>query len=222
MGIDVGVDNLMACALYDEGSFVIDGKRLKSDLLWLGKKMDYLSSRRQDRRYTKRMQRLSGHITCMTDDYIYKAVARMLDEAKRHGVTTIVIGKNDGLKMGGIKNDNLKKKDRRKVNRTFVRIPMMSMIARIIYKAREYGIRALTVNESYTSLASFYDGDVPEKGTEFSGIRFMRSLYRTREGRIVNADINAALNILCKCSPDATWLRSMGITVPKRIQVLRP
>ena len=43
-----------------------------------------------------------------------------------------------------------------------------------------------------------------------------------RTGRIVNADINAALNILCKCSPDATWLRSMGITVPKRIQVLRP
>ncbi|MBQ8142235.1 MAG: transposase [Bacilli bacterium] len=61
--------------------------------------------------------------------------------------------------------------------------------------ARKKRIAVVVTEESYTSLACFYDGDMPEKGVEFSGIRLTRSLYRTREGRMVNADINAALNI---------------------------
>ena len=124
------------------------------------------------------------------------------------------------MKHGGINNDNLTRKSRRKINEFFTRIPLMRMISKILQKAPEYRIHAVTVNESYTSRASFYDGDVPARETEFSGIRFRRSLYRTRDGRIVNADINAALNILNKCSPEAgNLLRCMGITVPKRLQV---
>ena len=220
MGIDVGVDNLLACAVYDNSSFVIDGKTLKSKLLWHDKKMNYLSSKRNNRKYTRRMQRQLSHINCMIDDYINRAVDTMFSEAKRHSVSTIMIGKNDGMKHGGINNDDLTRKSRRKINEFFTRIPLMRMISKILQKAPEYRIHAVTVNESYTSRASFYDGDVPARETEFSGIRFRRSLYRTRDGRIVNADINAALNILNKCSPDAgNLLRCMGITVPKRLQV---
>ena len=220
MGIDVGVNNLMACAMYDNSSFVIDGKTLKSKLLWHGRKMAYLASRRSNRKYTRRMQRQLIHINCMIDDYINRAVDTMFTEARRHGVSTILIGKNDGMKQGGVHNDDLTRESRRRINEFFVRIPLMRMIAKILQKAQEYRIHAVTINEPYTSMASFYDGDVPARGTEFSGIRFRRSLYRTRDGRIVNADINAALNILNKCSPEAgSLLRCMGITVPKRLQV---
>ncbi len=49
---------------------------------------------------------------------------------------------------------------------------------------------------------------------------FLVVIMKHDYGRIVKADINAALNILNKCSPEAgSLLRCMGITVPKRLQV---
>ena len=96
------------------------------------------------------------------------------------------------------------------------------MISMIKSTARKKRIAVVVTEESYTSLACFYDGDMPKKGVEFSGTRFTRSLYRTREGRMLNADINAALNIYKKCSPEAERLRCMGITCPRRLQVMNP
>ena len=87
---------------------------------------------------------------------------------------------------------------------------------------QEEGIPVVVTEESYTSLACFYDGDMPKKGVEFSGTRITCSLYRTREVRMLNADINAALNIYRKCSPEAERLRCMGITCPRRLQVMNP
>ena len=59
--------------------------------------------------------------------------------------------------------------------------------------------------ESYTSKASFWDLDeIPvfdeKKKTDyqFSGKRIHRGLYRTKNGRMINADINGACNILRK------------------------
>ena len=108
------------------------------------------------------------------------------------------------------------------VNRTFTFFPLSKLISMIKSTARKKGIAVVAIEESYTSLACFYDGDMPKKGVEFSGTRFTRSLYRTRDKRIVNADINAALNIYRKCSPEAERLRCMGITCPRRLQVMNP
>ena len=61
--------------------------------------------------------------------------------------------------------------------------------------------------ESYTSKASFLDLDeLPVFNTdnpkkyEFSGKRITRGLYQSADGRIVNADLNGAANILRKSS----------------------
>ena len=59
--------------------------------------------------------------------------------------------------------------------------------------------------ESYTSKASFldldelpiYDAETPYTGT-FSGKRIKRGLYRALSGRLINADVNGAANILRK------------------------
>ncbi len=59
--------------------------------------------------------------------------------------------------------------------------------------------------ESYTSKASFLDLDEipvykPDSDTKytFSGKRVKRGLYRSKNGTLINADINGALNILRK------------------------
>ncbi|HKF37895.1 MAG TPA: hypothetical protein VKB35_13455 [Ktedonobacteraceae bacterium] len=66
--------------------------------------------------------------------------------------------------------------------------------------------------ESYTSQASFLDLDPiptykPDDDTQysFSGKRIGRRkrLYRTKDGKIICADINGSYNILRKRKPDA-------------------
>ncbi len=44
-----------------------------------------------------------------------------------------------------------------------------------------------------------YNADNPQK-YEFSGKRIKRGLYQTKQGKLLNADCNGALNILRKSS----------------------
>ncbi len=82
----------------------------------------------------------------------------------------------------------------------------------IAYKATLVGIQVEVTEESYTSKASFLDlDDIPvydpndETVHSFSGKRIGRRnrLYRSKDGRIICADVNGAYNILRKRRPDA-------------------
>ena len=76
--------------------------------------------------------------------------------------------------------------------------------------------------ESYTSKASFFDKDNMTKDTVFSGRRIKRGLYKTKTGNILNADINAALNIPRKSKVvglSALYTRGF-VDVPKRIRLI--
>lgn len=66
-------------------------------------------------------------------------------------------------------------------------------------------MRVEITEESYTSQASFLDGDPlpvyrPNDGTTymFSGKRVKRGLYRASNGREINADSNGVYNIIRK------------------------
>ncbi len=75
------------------------------------------------------------------------------------------------------------------------------------------------INESYTSKASALDNDLVEKGL-YSGKRITRGLYQTKEGNIINADINAAINMIRKCNSNEVKLQmSRGLTSPLRVYV---
>ena len=140
-------------------------------------------------------------------------------------VDEIIIGYNKGFKTYGIKNTELKGKKKRKTNQTFIQIPLSRFKDKIMLKCKEYGIYVRVINESYTSKSSFYDND-PIKKDMYSGIRITRSLYKTKDKTIVNADINAALNIYKKyiiksnsTNNKIDYLMSRGITMPSRVIV---
>jgi transposase len=86
---------------------------------------------------------------------------------------------------------------------------------RIVYLADQQGIETKVVNEAYTSKASYLDGDELTKG-EFSGRRIKRGLYQTKSGRLINADQNAALNMIQKGNPDAARIGTKGANTPQR------
>ena len=84
-------------------------------------------------------------------------------------------------------------------NQHFVGLPHARCISRVEYKAKLAGIRLVLHEESSTSKASFLDGDAlptydpQQEGTHvFSGKRVKRGLYRARDGRTLNADVNGS------------------------------
>ena len=114
-------------------------------------------------------------------------------------------------------------------NQNFVNIPYGKLRDKLIYLCKLYGIEFKLQEESYTSKASFFDGDeIPiydkenQKEYIFSGKRIKRGLYQTSTGKLINADCNGALNILRKSKVvDLSVLYNRGeLNTPKRIRVV--
>ena len=224
MAIDVGINNLLTLVCGNNNSYIIDGKRLKSINQFYNKQKAKYQSKSKDNQYTKRMYHLDIRNKNRINDYLNKAVKQVITIVKKEQVNTIVVGYNKGLKQNGIKNELLTKKEKAKINQSFVRIPLTKLINKIKLKCEENHIEYQEVNESYTSKASFYDHDNIRLEETYSGQRIKRGLYLTKNKLIVNADVNGALNILRKSKPnddeEIHYLMVRGLTIPKRLQVI--
>ena len=226
LSIDLGVSNLASCVVTDNISFIIDGKYLKSLNRLYNKKKAYLQSLLPKGVYSsKKIKRLEIKRNNQVEDYLNKAVSTLIKKCRELEVDEIIIGYNKGIKKGGIKNKKLKGKKKRQTNQSFVQIPLSRFKDKLKLKGYENGIYVRIINESYTSKSSFYDNDPIIKG-HYSGERFIRSLYKTKDGLIVNADINAALNIYKKyiiksnsTNSHIDYLMSRGLTIPSRVIV---
>lgn len=112
-------------------------------------------------------------------------------------------------------------------NQEFVQVPTARLKERIKQLCEQYGIQFVETEESYTSKASFLDGDFlpvfgskPE-GWKPSGRRVKRGMYRTKKGEFVNADANGAANILRKVEIqlglDLAKVSRAFLTAPSRV-----
>ena len=226
LSIDLGISNLASCVDTNNNSFIIDGKHLKSLNRLYNKKKAKLQNLLPKEVYTsKRIRNLDITRNNQIEDYLNKAVTTLIKKCKELEVDEIIIGYNKGFKKYGIKNEVLVGKDKRKVNQNFIQIPLSRFKDKIKLKANEAGIYVRIINESYTSKSSFYDND-PIKKDIYSGERIARSLYKTKNNTIVNADINAALNIYKKyiiksnsTNNKIDYLMSRGLTIPSRVIV---
>ena len=119
---------------------------------------------------------------------MHKASRKIVNMAVSSGVGLIVIGSNQGWKqevhMGNITNQN------------FVSIPYKLLTDMITYKARLEGIEVKTVRESYTSGTSYLDGEKPAREYYDKERRVERGLFRSNSGILINADINAAYQMI--------------------------
>ena len=73
------------------------------------------------------------------------------------------------------------------------------------YKCQLAGINFVVNEESYTSICSFVDNEVVDKHDTYQGKRVKRGLFKTSNGLLINADVNASLNIGRK------YLSSIGV-----------
>jgi putative transposase len=201
--IDIGVNNLVALTSNKTGFTprLVNGRPLKSTNQYYNKRKAELQKRLGTTGTTNRMERMTTKRTRRIDHYMHTASRRIVELLIAEGIGTLIIGKNPNWKQEA----QMRKADKQH----FVQLPHARFINMLCYKAKLVGIHVVLQEESYTSKASFLDGDaIPTYGKEqgelkFSGRRVKRGLYKARSGRKLNADINGSLNILRKASPNA-------------------
>jgi putative transposase len=209
VAIDLGVTNLAAITSNRVGFLprLVNGRTLKAINQWYNKHMKELKLclPKEDReRVTKQMEQMTTHRNRQVNHYLHAATKAIIDFLVKEGVGTIIVGKNPLWKQeAGMGKRN---------NQNFVAIPHARFIDMLTYKAELVGIQVEVQEESYTSKASFLDLDpIPtyrpndEEEHIFSGKRFGRRnrLYRTKDGKVICADVNGSYNILRKSKPDA-------------------
>ena len=138
---------------------------------------------------------------------INKAAKLIIEHAKKENVKKIIIGYNEGFKDITL-NDQY--------NQWSKSIPIARLRDRIMTLAEREEIETLVINEAYTSKASYINQDILSYQKSFSGKRVKRGLYISKDKRVINADLNAALNIIRKGKPEADWIGSRGWNTPKR------
>ncbi|MEG4597030.1 transposase [Microcoleus sp. F8_C2] len=142
------------------------------------------------------MARITEKRNRQVRDAVNKAAKLVLKHCLENQIGTVVFGWNKGMRQ----EINLGSK----TNQNFVQIPTARLKERIAQLCEQYGIRFIETEESYTSKSSFLDSDELPKfgekteGWKESGKRVNRGLYRSKDGSKINADCNAAGNILRK------------------------
>jgi putative transposase len=203
-GIDIGLNNLAALTSNKPGfqPVLVNGRPVKSVNQFYNKRKAGLQKKFGRTGTTQRMERMTNKRNRRIDHYMHTATKRIIDLLVKEGIGVLCIGKNDAWKQEA----NMGKRN----NQNFVQIPHARFITMLAYKAELVGIRVEVTEESYTSKASLLDLDplpvhnLQEKAKVlFSGKRIKRGLYRASNGRLINADINGAGNIIRKVAPDA-------------------
>lgn len=199
--IDLGVSNFATVTSNINGfrPYVISGRVLKSYNRWWNKEVSrakaILATRNGGKKTSRRIRRMTEKRNNKVRDFMHKASRIVANQLASEGVSTVYVGRNTGWKQDvGIGRVN---------NQNFVGIPYEMFISYLKYKCRMMGIAVEVVEESYTSKCSFLDTEELCKHEVYMGRRVKRGLFRSKDGRLINADVNGSYNILRKGKPEA-------------------
>lgn len=209
--IDLGVDNL-ATITFSDGTnpLVVKGSQLKS----INQGYNRLIAKAQSKlsanqKTSQHIHRLWRNRELKLQSELHKITSFLSLYFDEMAIETVFIGKNQGWKQ----EVSLGKK----TNQSFTQIPFNTFISQLTYKCLVKGITVVEQEESYTSKASFLDEDeIPvykdvQTKPQFSGKRISRGLYQSKDGRVLNADVNGSYNILVK------GLLSLGKTLNREV-----
>jgi putative transposase len=197
--VDIGLNNLATVTTNQPGvnPLLVNGRPLKSINQFYNKRMADLRRRLpKGQYYSDQMGRLTDKRNNRIKDYMHQTSRDIIEFLEQHKIGMLIIGKNDGWKQ----EIDLGKRN----NQNFVQIPHAQFIAMLTYKAQLMGITVILTEESYTSKCSFLDDEPIKKHNEYKGKRIHRGLFQASDGRIINADVNGALNIMKKVVPNVT------------------
>ncbi|EGJ30583.1 MULTISPECIES: RNA-guided endonuclease TnpB family protein [Moorena] len=229
LGIDPGLNNWLTCVSTTGKSFIIDGRKIKSQNQWYNKQVAKIKKGKPQDYWDERLANITEKRNRQMRDNINKAAKFFINWCLRNQISTVVFGWNqrnkDGIKIG------------KKNNQEFVQIPTARLKNRVQQLCEQYGIKFIETEESYTSKASFLDQDfLPTLGAKPireacpsglgwkpSGKRIRRGLYRSANNELINADLRHACNILRKVATqlgvDLAEVGRAALNLPQRYRL---
>lgn len=196
--IDLGIDNFVTLISTEDYPLLYNGKQIKSINQWFNKTISRYTSELEkvnNKKTSKRINGLWNKRNNKISDIFHKVSRHIVNVCINKGINTLVIGYNSGWKdsvhMG------------RQTNQSFVMIPYDRLIQYLRYKCEMCGINFIITEESYTSKCDALSQEEICKHDEYKGKRIKRGLYQSSIRKVINADVNGALNILRKVVSDS-------------------
>ena len=195
--IDLGLNNLSAVSFNNKENkpFIINGKPLKAINQYYNKVKAKLQSKLKKGQYTsKKISKLTRKRNNKVKDYLHKSSRYLVNQLVSNNISKLIIGYSKEWKQ----DINIGKKN----NQNFVNIPFLAYINQLKYKCELEGIELILTEESYTSKCSFIDLEIMVKQESYLGKRIKRGLFKSKTGKVINADLNGSYNIMRKVVPD--------------------
>ena len=185
--IDLGINNLITF-VSEERPLIISGKQIKSINQFYNKQISKLQEKTDKR--TKKMNIITDKRNRKIKDLLHKTSKFIIDHCIEKNIGNIVVGYNKQWKT----SMNLGKR----TNQTFTNIPYHKLINMIKYKALLSGLNVVETEESYTSKCDSLALEEVKKHDKYLGKRKFRGMFISSINKMINADVNGALNILRK------------------------
>lgn len=195
--IDLGLDNL-ATMVCEEGAFIYGGRFLKSYNNHFNKRLSALQSIKDKqgiKSATKRIKNMYEKRERYMEDAFHKISRSIVGFLTDNQIGNLVVGYNKDWKQ----NINIGKAN----NQKFVQMPFARLCSYLKYKCEMSGIRFICNEESYTSKCDALSYEPIGKHDAYLGKRIKRGLFRSSVGKLINADVNGAVNILRKVVGDS-------------------
>jgi len=202
--IDIGLSNLATVTFSEENDPILyrsDLTKINHDFNRITSNYASILKKTQNKDTSKRRKRYSEKYSGLIEDRLHKISRAIINDLSHRGVSTVIVGKNTGQKIGNrLKN--------------FVQVPLFRLIEMIKYKAELAGITFIQVNESYTSGTSFLDNELPAKEHYDKSRRNYRGLFISNDSKRINADVNASFQIMKKIYTEFTYKDSVKYANP--------
>jgi len=191
-GIDLGLKNIVTFADINGGTpFVVKGGILKSINQFYNKELARLQGiySRQGIWTGAKRKKLTLKRGRKISDYMHKLSRYVINHCIDNNIGTLALGYckdwKQRINLGRVTNQN------------FVQIPFSKLLFMLSYKGAA-GIQVIYQDEAHTSKCSYLDNESVEHHDTYIGKRTSRGLFRSANGTVINADLNAAYNIAKK------------------------
>jgi IS605 OrfB family transposase len=195
--IDLGIDNL-ATIVSEDFTIIFSGKFVKSHNQLFNKTLAKLNSIKDLQKIkgtTRRIKKLYYDREQYMEDVFHKISRKIVNLLIDSKITKLIVGYNKGWKQ----NVNMGKKN----NQKFTQIPFARLVSYLEYKCELVGIEIVIHEESYTSKCDSLAFEKIGKHENYLGRRRKRGLFQSSVGKLINADVNGALNIMRKVVGDS-------------------
>ena len=196
--IDLGLDNLVTMVTDFSEPIIYSGKQIKSKNQYFNKTLSERKSvleKENKKKTSKFIKHLYDKRTKETEDVYHKVSRHIVNLLTQNKIGNLIIGHNSGWKdsivIGKVNNQN------------FVMISHDKLISMLEYKCRMVGINVIKHEESYTSKCDGLCLETIGRHETYLGKRKKRGLFQSSIGKLVNADVNGALNIMRKVVGDS-------------------